>query len=110
LIKDRNAKAKETGLTTATVHHSACHAHASHPIDNGTPITLVSATLAMRISRRRMFMPMLEPSESSGRKQKKKDEWSEVNWLPTLAPSRLPTRRTIASEAKEALFGDLLNH
>jgi len=53
---------------------------------------------------------MLEPSESSGRKQKKKDEWSEVNWLPTLAPSRLPTRRTIASEAKEALFGDLLNH
>jgi hypothetical protein len=86
-------------------------AHASHAIDNGTPITLVSATLAMRISRRRMFMPMLEPSESSGRKLKnKEDEWSEVNWLPTLAPSRLPTRRTIASEAKEALFGDLLKH
>jgi hypothetical protein len=58
-----------------------------------------------------MFMPMLEPSESSGRKLKnKEDEWSEVNWLPTLAPSRLPTRRTIASEAKEALFGDLLKH
>jgi integrase len=39
------AAAERTGVNPAASVHRLRHAHASHAIDNGAPITLVSATL-----------------------------------------------------------------
>jgi integrase len=41
----RQGAAERAGVNAAASIHWLRHAHASHAIDNGTPITLVSATL-----------------------------------------------------------------
>jgi integrase/recombinase XerD len=64
IIKDA---AKRAGVNPAASVHWLRHAHASHAIDNGAPITLVSATLGHADLKTTSVYAHARPGESSGR-------------------------------------------
>jgi site-specific recombinase XerD len=61
------ACAKRAGVNPAASVHWLRHAHASHAIDNGAPITLVSATLGHADLKTTSVYAHARPGESSGR-------------------------------------------
>jgi integrase/recombinase XerD len=66
------ACAKRAGVNPAASVHWLRHAHASHAIDNGAPITLVSATLGHADLKTTSVYAHARPGESSGRYLKTK--------------------------------------
>jgi integrase len=60
------------GVNPAASVHWLRHAHASHAIDNGAPITLVSATLGHADLKATSVYAHARPGESSGRYLKTK--------------------------------------
>jgi site-specific recombinase XerD len=66
------AAAKRAGVNPAASVHWLRHAHASHAIDNGAPITLVSATLGHADLKTTSVYAHARPGESSGRYLKAK--------------------------------------
>ena len=66
------ACAKRAGVNPAASVHWLRHAHASHAIDNGAPITLVSATLGHVDLKTTSVYAHARPGESSGRYLKTK--------------------------------------
>jgi site-specific recombinase XerD len=64
IIKDA---AERAGVNRAASVHWLRHAHASHAIDNGAPITLVSATLGHADIKTTSVYAHARPGESSGR-------------------------------------------
>jgi site-specific recombinase XerD len=66
------AAAKRAGVYPAVSVHSLRHAHASHQIDNGAPITLVSATLGHADLKTTSVYAHARPDQSSGRYLKTK--------------------------------------
>jgi integrase/recombinase XerD len=64
IVKDA---AKRAGINRAASVHWLRHAHASHAIDNGAPITLVSATLGHADLKTTSVYAHARPGESSGR-------------------------------------------
>ena len=69
IVKDAAARA---GVNPAASVHWLRHAHASHAIDNGAPITLVSATLGHADLKTTSVYAHARPGESSGRYLKMK--------------------------------------
>jgi integrase/recombinase XerD len=69
IVKDA---AKRAGVNPAASIHWLRHAHASHAIDNGAPITLVSATLGHADLKTTSVYAHARPGESSGRYLKTK--------------------------------------
>jgi site-specific recombinase XerD len=69
IVKDA---AKRAGVNPAASVHWLRHAHASHAIDNGAPITLVSATLGHADLKTTSVYAHARPGESSGRYLKTK--------------------------------------
>jgi len=61
------AAARRAGVNPAASVHWLRHAHASHAIDNGAPITLVSATLGHADLKTTSVYAHARPGESSGR-------------------------------------------
>jgi len=61
------AAAERAGVNPAASVHWLRHAHASHAIDNGAPITLVSATLGHADLKTTSVYAHARPGESSGR-------------------------------------------
>jgi integrase/recombinase XerD len=59
--------AERAGVNPAASIHWLRHAHASHAIDNGAPITLVSATLGHADLKTTSVYAHARPGESSGR-------------------------------------------
>jgi site-specific recombinase XerD len=59
--------AKRAGVNPAASAHWMRHAHASHAIDNGAPVTLVSATLGHADLKKTSIYAHARPGESSGR-------------------------------------------
>jgi integrase/recombinase XerD len=59
--------AERAGVNPAASIHWLRHAHASHAIDNGAPITLVSATLGHADLKTSSVYAHARPGESSGR-------------------------------------------
>jgi integrase/recombinase XerD len=66
------AAAKRAVVNPAVSVHWLRHAHASHAIDNGAPITLVSATLGHADLKTTSVYSHARPGESSGRYLKTK--------------------------------------
>ena len=66
------AAAERAGVNPAVSVHWLRHAHASHAIDNGAPITLVSATLGHADLKITSVYAHARPGESSGRYLKTK--------------------------------------
>jgi site-specific recombinase XerD len=66
------AAAERAGVNPAASIHWLRHAHASHAIDNGAPITLVSATLGHADLKTTSVYAHARPGESSGRYLKTK--------------------------------------
>lgn len=66
------AAADRAGVNPAASIHWLRHAHASHAIDNGAPITLVSATLGHADLTTTSVYARAQPGESSGRYLKTK--------------------------------------
>jgi site-specific recombinase XerD len=66
------AAAERAGVNSAVSVHWLRHAHASHAIDNGAPITLVSATLGHADLKTTSVYAHARPGESSGRYLKTK--------------------------------------
>ena len=66
------AAAKRARVNPAVSVHWLRHAHASHAIDNGAPITLVSATLGHADLKTTSVYAHARPGESSGRYLKTK--------------------------------------
>ena len=66
------AAAERSGVNPAASVHWLRHAHASHAIDNGAPITLVSATLGHADLKTTSVYAHARPGESSGRYLKTK--------------------------------------
>ena len=66
------AAADRAGVNPAASIHWLRHAHASHAIDNGAPITLVSATLGHADLKTTSVYAHAQPGESSGRYLKTK--------------------------------------
>jgi site-specific recombinase XerD len=66
------AAARRAGVNPAVSIHWLRHAHASHAIDNGAPITLVSATLGHADLKTTSVYAHARPGESSGRYLKTK--------------------------------------
>src|SRR5215831_11013132 len=64
--------AERAGINPAASIHWLRHAHASHAIDNGAPITLVSATLGHADLKTTSVYAHARPGESSGRYLKSK--------------------------------------
>jgi site-specific recombinase XerD len=64
--------AERAGVNPATSVHWLRHAHASHAIDNGAPVTLVSATLGHADLKTTSVYAHARPGESSGRYLKMK--------------------------------------
>jgi site-specific recombinase XerD len=64
--------AERAGVNPAASIHWLRHAHASHAIDNGAPITLVSATLGHADLKTTSVYAHARPGESSGRYLKTK--------------------------------------
>jgi integrase/recombinase XerD len=64
--------AERAGVNPATSIHWLRHAHASHAIDNGAPVTLVSATLGHADLKTTSVYAHARPGESSGRYLKTK--------------------------------------
>jgi integrase/recombinase XerD len=64
--------AERAGVNPAASVHWLRHAHASHAIDNGAPITLVSATLGHADIKTTSVYAHARPGESSGRYLKTK--------------------------------------
>jgi hypothetical protein len=64
--------AERAGVNPAASIHWLRHAHASHAIDNGAPITLVSATLGHANLKTTSVYAHARPGESSGRYLKTK--------------------------------------
>ena len=64
--------AERAGVNPAASIHWLRHAHASHAIDNGAPITLVSATLGHPYLKTTSVYAHARPGESSGRYLKTK--------------------------------------
>jgi site-specific recombinase XerD len=64
--------AERAGVNPAASVHWLRHAHASHAIDNGAPITLVSATLGHADLKTTSVYAHARPGESSGRYLKTK--------------------------------------
>jgi integrase/recombinase XerD len=64
--------AERAGVNPAASVHWPRHAHASHAIDNGAPITLVSATLGHADLKTTSVYAHARPGESSGRYLKTK--------------------------------------
>jgi len=64
--------AERAGVNPAASIHWLRHAHASHAIDNGAPITLVSATLGHADLKTSSVYAHARPGESSGRYLKTK--------------------------------------
>ena len=64
MLKDAALRA---GVNPATSVHWLRHAHASHAIDNGAPITLVSATLGHADLKTTSVYAHARPGESSSR-------------------------------------------
>jgi integrase/recombinase XerD len=69
IVKDA---AERAGVNPAASVHWLRHAHASHAIDNGAPITLVSATLGHADLKTTSVYAHARPGESSGRYLKTK--------------------------------------
>jgi integrase/recombinase XerD len=69
IVKDA---ARRAGVNPAASVHWFRHAHASHAIDNGAPITLVSATLGHADLKSTSVYAHARPGESSGRYLKSK--------------------------------------
>jgi integrase/recombinase XerD len=69
IVKDA---AERAGINPAASVHWLRHAHASHAIDNGAPITLVSATLGHADLKTTSVYAHARPGESSGRYLKTK--------------------------------------
>jgi site-specific recombinase XerD len=69
IVKDA---AQRAGINPAASVHWLRHAHASHAIDNGAPITLVSATLGHADLKTTSVYAHARPGESSGRYLKTK--------------------------------------
>jgi integrase/recombinase XerD len=69
IVKDA---AERAGVNPAASVHWLRHAHASHAIDNGAPITLVSATLGHADLKTTSVCAHARPGESSGRYLKTK--------------------------------------
>ena len=63
IVKD---VAERAGVNAAASVHWLRHAHASHAIDNGAPITLVSATLRHADLKTTSLYAHARPDESSG--------------------------------------------
>ena len=63
---------RRAGVNPAASVHWLRHAHASHAIDNGAPITLVSATLGHADLKATSVYAHARPGESSGRYLKTK--------------------------------------
>ena len=63
---------RRAGVNPAASVHWLRHAHASHAIDNGAPITLVSATLGHADLKTTSVYAHARPGESSGRYLKTK--------------------------------------
>ena len=78
------AAAKRAGVNPAVSVHWLRHAHASHAIDNGAPITLVSATLGHADSRRPRSLPT-----PGRRKLRPLSQDQMMGAAPTLASSRV---------------------
>ena len=66
------AAADRAGVNPAASIHWLRHAHALHAIDNGAPITLVSATLGHADLKTTSVYAHAQPGESSGRYLKTK--------------------------------------
>jgi site-specific recombinase XerD len=66
------AVAQRAGVNPAASVHWLRHAHASHAIDNGAPITLMSATLGHADLKTTSVYAHARPGESSGRYLKTK--------------------------------------
>jgi site-specific recombinase XerD len=66
------AAARHAGVHSAASVHWLRHAHASHAIDNGAPITLVSATLDHADLKTTSVYAHARPGESCGRYLKTK--------------------------------------
>jgi integrase/recombinase XerD len=64
--------AERAGVNPAASIHWLRHAHASHAIDNGAPLTLVSATLGHADLKTTSVYAHARPGESSGRYLKTK--------------------------------------
>jgi integrase/recombinase XerD len=64
IVKDA---AKRAGINPAASVHWFRHAHASHALDNGAPITLVSSTLGHADLKTTSVYAHARPGESSGR-------------------------------------------
>ena len=62
-----HAASGDAGVNPAASVHWLRHAHASHAIDNGAPITLVSATLGHADLKTTSVYAHARPGESSGR-------------------------------------------
>jgi len=69
IVKDA---ARRAGVNPAASVHWFRHAHASHAIDNGAPITLVSSTLGHADLKTTSVYAHARPGESSGRYLKTK--------------------------------------
>lgn len=69
IVKDAEERA---GVNPAASVHRLRRAHASHAIDNGAPITLVSATLGHADLKTTSVYAHARPGESSGRYLKTK--------------------------------------
>jgi site-specific recombinase XerD len=69
IVKDA---AERAGVNRAASVHWLRHAHASRAIDNGAPITLVSATLGHTDLKTTSVYAHARPGESSGRYLKTK--------------------------------------
>ena len=68
----RQGRRQRAGFNPGASVHWLRHAHASHAIDNGAPITLVSATLGHADLKTTSVYAHARPGESSGRYLKTK--------------------------------------
>jgi integrase/recombinase XerD len=66
------AAAKRAGINSAASAHSLRHAHASHAIDEGAPITLVSQTLGHADLKTTSIYAHARPNDSSSRYLKRR--------------------------------------
>jgi len=71
-FRSQNAVAKRAGINPHTSPHWLRHAHASHAIDNGAPITLVSQTLGHADLKTTSVYAHARPNESSSRYLKRR--------------------------------------
>ena len=71
-VHDSSDAAERAGVNPAASLHWLRHAHASHAIDNGAPITLVSATLGYADLKTTSVYAHARFGESSGRYLKTK--------------------------------------